>query len=95
MASSLPSTQTWLFNYVQGNMITRIDYDVNNNAIYLGWAQPGTLASDSAWRIKQLTYTSPNGTPVFTSDGFPGDANGNPSCAFSFIWNSRASYTYS
>lgn len=85
----------WNFAYSQGNFIQRIDYDANNNAIYLGWAQPGTLTTDSNWRIVQNTYTSPNGTPVFTSSGFPGDANGNPSCGFAFQWSNRANYVYS
>ena len=89
------SQNIWQFVFNQGNLIQRIDYDANNNAIYIGFAQPGTLTTDPYWRIVQNTYTSPNGTPVFTSSGFPGDANGSPSCAFSFQWSARASYTYS
>jgi|HubBroStandDraft_6_1064221.scaffolds.fasta_scaffold467208_2 hypothetical protein len=95
MAESTPLMSPWLFNFSQGNLIQRIQYDANNNAIYIGWAQPGTLATDAAWRIVQNTYTSPNGTPVFTVSGFPGDANGNPSCAFAFVWNNAATYSYS
>jgi hypothetical protein len=92
MAESTPLISPWQFNYTQGNLITRIDYDANSNAIYQGWAQPGTGNSDLAWRIIQNTY---DGSNRFTASGFPGDANGNPSCAFSFSWTSRATYTYS
>lgn len=89
------SMSPWLFNFSQGNLIQRIQYDVNNNPIYIGYAAPGTLNTDPYWRIIQNTYTSPNGTPVFTSSGFPSDASGNPSCAFVFIWNNAATYSYS
>lgn len=90
----MAATWTYVFDYSQGNLIQRIDYDANNNAIYIGWAQPGTATSVAGWRIVQNTYTSPNGTPVFTNSGFP-QISGQPSGAFSFIWDNRASLTYS
>lgn len=90
MAQSLPLA-AWPFNYSQGNYITRIDYDANSNAIYQGWAQPGTATSAASWRIVQNTY---DGSQRFTGSGFP-QVSGSPSCAFSFAWDSRATYTYS
>lgn len=92
MAQSTPLMSPWLFNYSQGNLVQRIDYDANSNAIYIAWAQPGTLASDAGWRIIQNTY---DGSNRFIQSAFAQDTNGSPSCAFSFIWNNRASLTYS
>lgn len=86
---------TYVFDNSQGNLIQRIGYDANDNAIYIGWAQAGTLSSDAGWRIVQNTYTTVNSTPVFTSSAFP-QINGKPSGAFSFVWDNRATaYTYS
>lgn len=84
--------QTYVFDYSQLNFIVRIDYDANSNAIYQGWAQPGSATSDSTWRIVQNTY---DGSNRFTGSGFPQNANGSPSCAFAFVWDNRASLSYS
>lgn len=70
------------FNYIQ-----RIDYDANNNAIYIGWAQAGTANSEARWRIVQNTF---NVTNLMVASGFP---NGSPS--FSFVWDARAALSYS
>ncbi len=75
------------FNFSQGNFITRVDYDANSNAIYLGWAQPGTATSEAKWRIVQNTYDASN---RLTGSGFPG---GSP--AFGSIWDNRVSLSYS
>lgn len=86
--STLGPINTGYFNYSQGNYIQRIDYDSNSNAIYLGWAQPGTATSETKWRIVQNMY---DGSNRFTGSGFPG---GSP--AFGFSWDARAtSYSYS
>jgi hypothetical protein len=93
MAESTPLMAPWIFNqFAPGNLIIRLDYDVNLNAIYQGWAQPGTLTSDAAWRIVQNTYGA---SSQFLSSAFPGDVNGNPSCAFAFVWDNRTTYAYS
>jgi hypothetical protein len=88
-------TGTWEFYAAQGNFITRMGYDGNNNAAYMGFAQPGSLDTDSSWRIVNTTYTLLAGTYYQSSTGFPQDANGNPSCGFNFQWNLRTTYTYS
>lgn len=75
------------FNYSQGNFIVRQDYDGNNNAIYIGWATPGTATSDTGWRILQQNF---NGSGLMTGTAFPG---GSP--AFAFIWDQRSSYSFS
>lgn len=86
MATSGPIIYGY-FNFSQGNYIQRIDYDASSNAIYLGWAQPGTATSDQTWRIVQNTY---DGSNRFTGSGFP---TGSP--AFAFSWDNRVSYAYS
>lgn len=82
---------TWVFDFSQGNLIQRVAWDSNGNAIYMGWAQAGTSESASEWRIVQNTYDASN---QFTGSGFPNVGN-HPSVAFSFKWSDRTTYTYS
>jgi hypothetical protein len=91
MVANVP-LQAWDFDLSQLNLIKRIDYDANSNAIYQGWAQAGSATTDATWRLVQNTY---DGTNRFTNSAFPQDANGNPSCGFAFQWALRATYTYS
>jgi len=86
MSSNVPLS-TWVFDQGGSNFIQRIDYDINSNAIYLGWAQAGSATSDSTWRIIQNTY---DGSNRFTGSGFPSG-----SCAFNFVWDNRTTYSYS
>lgn len=37
-----------------------VDYDVNGNVIYEGYANPGTLTSDSRWFILRHAYNVSN-----------------------------------
>lgn len=83
---------TGFFNFSQGNFITRVGYDDNSNAQYQAWAMPGTADSEGKWRIIKNAYDASN---RFTGSGFAQDANGNASCGFAFIWDNRASYSYS
>ena len=83
---------TAVFDFSQSNYIVRIDYDVNSNAIYQGWAIAGTATSTASWRIIKNTF---DGSNRFTGSGFPQISGGSPSCGFSGVWDNRASYTYS
>lgn len=38
----------------------RIDYDANDNAIYQGWAVPGTATSAPRWLMVKRTYDGSN-----------------------------------
>lgn len=79
---------TYIFSNLGENYITLIDYDASGNAIYQGWAKPGTASSASTWRIKKNAY---DGSNQFTGSTFP---SGSP--AFAFVWDSRTTaYTYS
>lgn len=66
--------------------IQRFEYDGSGFVLYAGNAQPGSLSSDAAWRIKQFTN---NGSGQPTLITFP---NGSPS--YNFVWDNRASYAY-
>ena len=72
--------------YIYGEWKVRIEYDSNNNAIYVGETRPGISVSSAHWRIKKITYdTSNNATQINWA---------NSSNDFSFIWNDRSTYTY-
>ena len=43
---------------------TKIEYDANNNPIYIGDAIPSSLTTAAVWRIKKLTYDINNGQMV-------------------------------
>jgi len=60
---------------------TRVDYDADANAIYVGVAPRGALASESAWLIEKLTYTNGNMTLSQTS-------------LENQIWDNRTTLTY-
>lgn len=64
-----------------------VDYDGGTNPIYLGFAAPGTLTSAGGWQLRKLTFDTNNNVTSWT---FP---NGDHSP--SYVWDSRASYSYS
>lgn len=61
-------------------------YDASGNTEYVGFALPGTAKTASRWLIKKLTYGANGVTDIQFAEG---DAS------FSYVWNSRAGYTYS
>ena len=67
---------------------TKIDYDGGTNAIYIGEALPGTLTSNSKWRIKKLTYDGNNNVTDIKC------ANGE-ALSFTVEFDDRTTYTYS
>lgn len=78
-----------IWPFIQGGttFTNKFDYDGTGNQIYIGWSQPGSASSDSTWRIMQQTF---NGSNQLTDIKWPSG-----STAFSFVWDSRATYTYS
>ena len=68
----------------------RGEYDGSNNLIYAGFAIQGTLNSAMQWQIKKFTYTGTN----LTSVTWP-QYNGMATTDYNFVWDDRASYTYS
>jgi len=58
-----------------------IEY-VDNNPVYMGSAEPGSLTSEEKWQIRKLTYdSSSNVTSILWAGG---------STAFTFAWDDRA-----
>lgn len=77
----------WPFISGATNQTLKFDYDGSGNQIYIGWAQPGTVTSAIGWRIMKQTF---NGSSQPTDIQWP-----SASTAFSFIWDSRTTYSYS
>jgi hypothetical protein len=67
---------------------TKISYDAENREQYVGSAYPGTATSDKKWMIKKLSY---DGTTTRLTDvQYAGGQ-----AAFLYVWDDRATYTYS
>jgi len=79
-------TETPVYSRDQG-LNQRIEYDVDNNAIYVGRAQPGTANSAASWQIYKMTYDGSNNMTALNW------AQGSDN--FEFVWNDRTTYTYS
>lgn len=62
------------------------ELNANNQPIYIGEAEPGTLKSESGWRIRKMTYSGYSMTDIQWANG---DAK------FDKTWDDRASYSYS
>jgi hypothetical protein len=72
-----------------GDMKFRGEYS-GGNIIYKGYARPGTATSTAAWQIAKLTYSGSSITQI----DWP--QNGSiASSEFIFVWDDRATYTYS
>ena len=78
-------TETPVYSRDQG-LTQRVEYDVDNNAIYVGRAEPGSGESELKWQIYKMTYVSGNMTALNWAQG-----NDN----FNYSWTLRSSYTYS
>lgn len=66
---------------------TVFDYDANSNLVYIGKAAIGTAKASALWQIKKLLCDA-NGN--LTDMQF---ANGSET--YEYVWNNRASYSYS
>lgn len=72
-----------------GNLFT-LAFDntgTNGNTIYVGSTKPGNIKSASKWKIQKITYDA-NDNP--TDIQWPNGDN-----SFSYVWDDRATYTYS
>lgn len=59
--------------------------------VYEGWARPGASTSDPVWKIRQDTYTD----TTLIGIQWPQDPQGHASADYQFIWDNRATYSYS
>lgn len=55
--------------------------------LYKGEAEPGTSEGSSSWRICKFEYDADHDVVLI---GWAGGSN-----AFAYVWNNRASYSYS
>ena len=76
-------------NYLSlGGSAFRSEIDGNGNFVYIGYALPGSLTSESKWQIQKFLFDGTFNVPL--SITFP---NGNSH--HDFIWDNRATYSYS
>jgi YD repeat-containing protein len=59
----------------------------NNATIYIGKTKPGNAKTTAKWQIQKLTYDA-NG--LVSDIQWPNGDN-----SFSYVWNDRASYSFS
>lgn len=76
----------------KSEMEIRCQNDANGNPIYIGRAKVGVLESEDKWQISFQTY---DGNNSLTSKEWPENDLGNASSEYNFVWNDRATYTYS
>lgn len=75
------------FTEVVNTLKIRVEYDANNNPVYVGHAPSGLDVSTDGWVIWKLTYDA-NGN--FTDKDIFGSQEGENA-----NWTDRATYTYS
>lgn len=68
------------------------DYLGGMQLVYKGFARPGSFTSDSVWQIAFIQY---DGSGNLDSITWPQLPNGVASSDYVFVWDDRASYTYS
>lgn len=83
--SSLAYDYEWQDMQINQPEYTKLIDEVNESTMYIGEAQPGTLQSQSLWRIKRVQQTNEDLEITFA----------NASNTFGFVWNNRLAYSYS
>lgn len=63
-----------------------------NNLIYKGFARPGAATSSAVWQIAKLAY---DGAGNVLSITWPQDSFSKANNDYIFVWDNRATYTYS
>lgn len=86
-------------NDAQGNLIPESFEDLSfrgdytgTNLIYKGFARNGKATSAAVWQIAKMSYDGSNNLLTIL---WPQDANGNANSDYQFVWDNRATYTYS
>jgi YD repeat-containing protein len=70
----------------------RGDYQGGNNLIYSGFARPGSSTAAAVWQISKHAYDASNN---LTSTTWPQNSSSHASSEYQFVWDNRATYTYS
>lgn len=80
------------FIVYNGEVAIRCENDANGNPIYIGKAKAGTLETEAKWQISFQDYDA---SESLTSKTWPQDSSGKASTEYEFVWDDRATYTYS
>lgn len=75
-----------------GETAIQCENDGNGNPIYIGKAKSGTLTSEAKWQISFQTYDA---SDALLTKEWPQNDEGKASTEFEFVWDDRATYTYS
>lgn len=68
------------------SQIVNIEYDGDDNPIYVGYAAPGTADADELWLIWRYTWTAGNCVAIRVANG---------SLEYGSAWDARAGLSYS
>lgn len=71
---------------IESALISSIEFNVDNNPVYVGYAVPGSATSAAVWQIRKFTYVGTNPTAIRFAGG---------SRLFNAVWDDRASLSYS
>jgi len=74
------------------NEALQAENDANGNAIFIGRAPVGTLVTAAEWQIQSIAYDANNSV---TSITWPQNADANATENYQFVWNDRATQTFS
>lgn len=80
-----PTGQGSMVRSISRNLPLRLDYDINDNPIYIGKGKRNSASSDASWQIKKLTWSGGNLVSITLADG---------NAEFDNIWDDRASLSY-
>ena len=69
----------------------RVEYDGDQNPIYIGRARVGFGTDEPVWQISLQTFDANDN---ITAKQWPENDLGNPSSEYEFVWDDRAAYTY-
>lgn len=76
-------------------VVLKVEEDSSSGVTYIGTAEIGTATSDAFWKIQKITKATV-GTVTTTTITFPHEGGiPFPSVNSVFIWDNRATYTYS
>lgn len=70
----------------------RAENDASGNVLYLGRAKAGVADDEAKWQISFHTWDANNS---LTSRTWPQNDEGNASTEYEFVWDDRATYTFS
>jgi hypothetical protein len=68
------------------------DYVGGTSIIYKGYAKAGSFSFEDKWQIAKINY---DGNGNILSIQWPVNSSGRSSSDFKFIWDNRATYSYS